>query len=209
MPFKNDRLLLIFTRNPELGRVKTRLAADMGKEAALDIYLALLEHTASISAKINAEKIVYYSEGIQKEDLWTESVFRKNLQQGQNLGERMENAFRAGFEEGFGKVLIIGSDLYDLSEEDLEKAFLALDTSDYVLGPAQDGGYYCFGMTKMTSQVFKNKTWSTKSVLAETLKDLKNETVTLLQEKNDIDTAEDLQEFPELQRISNEKNKKL
>ena len=207
MSIENDRLLLIFTRNPQLGKVKTRLAADVGEQVALEIYLALLEHTAAVAAGINAEKWVFYSEAIQNGDLWEDSIFRKKLQQGQNLGERMENAFRRGFEEGFRKILIIGSDLYDLSEKDLEKAFLTLESSNFVLGPAQDGGYYCFGMRKMASEVFRNKSWSTKSVLAETLKDLENEKVTLLEEKNDIDTAEDLKGFPELQRIANKKNK--
>lgn len=191
-------LLLIFTRNPELGKVKTRLAVGIGDDAALKIYKHLLQHTAKITQNLQVEKWVFYSEEIPEEDIWNDEIFSRKLQQGKDLGERMENAFRSGFEEGFSRIIIIGSDLYDLSEEDLKKAFLALQDSEVVIGPATDGGYYLLGMKSLTSQVFKNKTWGGNTVLEATLEDLKNYQLTKLEARNDIDRLEDLEQHPHL-----------
>ena len=200
MPQKKD-LLLIFTRNPQLGKVKKRLAADIGDASALKLYKFLLKHTFEVVKELPVEKCMYYSESIPPEDLWDKEDFQKKLQQGRGLGERMENAFFEAFSEGYEKVVIIGSDLFDLQEEDLKKAFLAMDTTNYVLGPASDGGYYLFGMKSLNSQVFRNKSWGTGSVLQDTLEDLKNEKLTMLEVRNDIDYLSDLEAYPELQQI--------
>ena len=194
-------LLLILTRNPELGKVKKRLASGIGNSAALKVYEYLLRHTVEVTEKLKAEKWVFYSEEIPDEDIWPKETFRKKLQQGNGLGERMESAFSEAFQNGFLKVLIIGSDLYDIKEEDLKMAFLALDDHDYVLGPAQDGGYYLLGMKKETPQLFSNKDWSTEKVFEQTLEDLKFEKVKLLPVRNDIDTFEDMRPHAELMRI--------
>lgn len=194
-------LLIIFTRNPEFGKVKTRLAAGIGEEAALRLYQILLQHTFEVTKDLNCNKAVYYSEAIPENDLWERGNFQKKHQQGKDLGQRMENAFKNAFSEGYSKAVIIGSDLYDLQEEDLKKAFLALDKNDVVIGPAQDGGYYLLGMKKLNSAVFQNKKWSTSEVLKETLEDLKNEKVCLLEIRNDIDTLEDLKQHKELEEL--------
>ena len=170
-------LLIIFTRNPELGKVKTRLAKDIGDEAALALYQFLLEHTVSVTAPLKMDKQVFYSEEIQENDIWDSDIFNKKLQIGQDLGEKMENAFREAFSENYKSVMIIGSDLYDIKIEDLENAFFQLKTHDEVIGPAKDGGYYLLGMKSLNSSVFKNKKWSTNTVFKETLKDLKNKKV--------------------------------
>ncbi len=93
-------LLLIFTRNPEAGKVKKRLAASIGEVAALKIYNHLLRHTAEITRNLPMEKWVCYSEEIPEKDIWEKEVFSKKLQQGKDLGERMDNAFRSGFLAG-------------------------------------------------------------------------------------------------------------
>ena len=198
---------MVFTRNPELGKVKTRLAADIGDEAALRIYRFLLQHTFQITKQLNCDKAVYYSEGIPENDIWKEGDFQKKLQQGKDLGQRMQNAFENAFSEGYSHVLIIGSDLYDLEEKDLKKAFLALDKNDVVIGPAEDGGYYLLGMKKLKSTVFQKKKWSTSEVLKETLEDLKNEQVSLLEQRNDIDTIEDLRQHKALEELIKNKKK--
>ena len=197
----SGELLLIFTRNPELGKVKKRLAAGIGDMAALKIYKHLLQHTVEITKNLQVEKWVYYSDEIPEKDIWEKKSFSKKLQQGKDLGERMENAFRSGFDAGFSSIIIIGSDLYDLSEEDLKKAFLALKNSEAVIGPATDGGYYLLGMKSLTSQVFKNKTWGGNLVLEATLKDLKGYKITQLEARNDIDRLEDMRPHRELMRI--------
>lgn len=198
-------LLLIFTRNPEFGKVKKRLAAGIGDEAALKIYNHLLQHTCEISKNLQVEKWVFYSEEIPQQDIFIEGNFRKKLQQGRDLGERMKDAFNRGFEADFSNIIIIGSDIYDLTEEDLKMAFLALDDNDYVMGPAQDGGYYLLGMRKETPRLFSNKEWSTANVFKQTLEDLKQEKLKLLPVRNDIDTFEDMKPHADLMKVIDKK----
>lgn len=191
---------MIFTRNPELGKVKKRLALDIGDKEALDLYNFLLKHTFQVTRDLPVDKVVYYSEAIQTGDIWDEANFDKAVQRGNGLGERMKNAFIEGFQKGYRNIVIIGSDLYDLQKEDLEKAYLELEQHDYVLGPAQDGGYYLIGKKSLNSTLFENKSWGSDTVLQETLKDLTKEHIILLEERNDIDTLEDLEAHPELQQ---------
>ena len=197
----SKKALIIFARNPELGKCKTRLAKTIGDEAALDVYKFLLNHTADISKQVDADKYVFYSENIQKNDLWDDVIFRKKLQKGNDLGERMLNAFNELFQMGYEKVAIIGSDLLELDAETINLAFSQLDHFDYVIGPAQDGGYYLLGMKHLYLKLFENKAWSTSTVLTDTLNDIKNSKVHLLKELNDIDTFEDLKKHGQLKKF--------
>nr|WP_298997187.1 TIGR04282 family arsenosugar biosynthesis glycosyltransferase [uncultured Allomuricauda sp.] len=199
MSTEETNLLLIFTRNPELGKCKTRLAAKTGDRAALDIYKFLLNHTVSFTHRLSVSKSVYYSEEIWENDIWDNSIYQKRLQTGKDLGKRMEQAFAHGFDSGFKKIIIIGSDMYNLSKADLEDAFSSLDKHDFVIGPAQDGGYYLLGMTLPNSKVFQNKNWGTETVLEDTLKDLEKENFFLLPEKNDVDHYEDIKDVQAFQ----------
>ncbi|SFN38772.1 hypothetical protein SAMN04487989_10198 [Bizionia echini] len=192
--------LIIFTRNPELGKCKTRLAKTIGNESALEIYKHLLKHTAETAKNVSVDRYVFYSEAIQKEDIWNSDFFKKKLQEGSDLGGRMENAFSELFQLGYEKVLIIGSDLLDLNAEIISEGFQKLNKNDYVLGPAEDGGYYLFGMKQLHPKVFKNKAWGTESVCKDTLDDLQNEDVHLLEILNDIDTFEDIQGIESLKK---------
>lgn len=198
---KSKSALIIFTRNPELGKCKTRLAKSVGNEAALDIYKYLLKHTATISQNVNVDKFVFYSEEIKKEDLWNNAVFKKKLQQGIDLGQRMEHAFKQLFQSQYKKIIIIGSDLLDLKPADIETAFQILNKNDFVIGPAKDGGYYLLGMKRLQSKLFKNKKWGKSTVLNDTLKDIQNSTFVLLKELNDIDTFEDLKPYQQLKKF--------
>lgn len=197
----SKKALIIFTRNPELGQCKTRLAKTIGNEAALKIYTYLLKHTAQVSETVKADKYVFYSESINKNDLWNTDVFRKKLQYGTDLGTRMENAFTELFRLGYEKVMIIGSDLLDLNQQHIENAFETMNHHDMVIGPSKDGGYYLLGMKKIHENIFKNKTWGTETVLKETLNDLHNIDVELLEELNDIDTFEDMKHYKQLEQF--------
>lgn len=194
----HKNLLLIFTRNPELGKAKTRLAKTVGDETALEIYKFLLNRTRDISSKVNADKAVYYSVKIRENDIWDASIYQKHQQFGEDLGIRMQNAFKNGFDAGYQKVMIIGSDLYDLSSKNIEKAFAELDENDLVIGPAEDGGYYLLGMNSLQEKIFENKNWGTESVRKDTLADLNDKKVKLLAFKNDIDVYEDIIAIPEI-----------
>ena len=195
MKKNTGNLLLIFTRNPELGKCKTRLAATTGNQIALDIYEFLLEHTTKITSGLDIEKYVYYSEEIWEDDIWDSKIYSKKLQEGIDLGERMKNAFIDGFDSGFQKIIIIGSDMYDLSEEDLKSAFLKLDHHDFVIGPATDGGYYLLGMKSYKENLFSDKAWGTGNVLKHTLENLAQENYALLEERNDVDLYEDIKDI--------------
>lgn len=188
-------LLLILTRNPELGKCKTRLAAKVGDRAALDIYKFLLDKTVSFTKGLKVEKWVYYSEEIWKDDIWDNNVYQKKLQVGSDLGIRMMNAFKEGFQAGFEHIIIIGSDMYHLNQSDLEEAFSKFKNHNFVVGPAEDGGFYLLGMKSLKKELFQNKEWGTNTVLADTLSDIKDEKVALLEEKNDVDHYEDIKDI--------------
>ena len=113
----------------------------------------------------------------------------------------MQNAFAKAFENNYDKVVIVGSDLYDLRPSHIEEAFECLDQNDAVIGPAEDGGYYLLGLKELNAQVFLNKSWGISSVLAATLCDLEHKSVYLLEKLNDIDTFEDLKNNSELKQL--------
>ena len=190
MAHKN--LIITFTRNPELGKVKTRLAKTIGNTSALAIYKKLLEHTESVLHDLDCDKAVYYSVKIRENDIWDSTTYQKHQQFGDDLGVRMQNAFENGFNKCYQKIVIVGSDLHDLQPKHINQAFEALDKNDVVIGPAEDGGYYLLGMKKMHQTVFENKEWGTETVFEDTIKNLKNESVFLLEHLNDIDTYDDI-----------------
>jgi rSAM/selenodomain-associated transferase 1 len=192
-------LLLVFTRNPELGKVKTRLAKTVGNATALKIYIFLLKRTRDIAVKVAADKAVYYSVKIRENDIWDASIFQKHQQVGEDLGIRMLHAFKNGFKAGYKKVIIIGSDLYDLTSETIENAIIALENNEVVIGPAEDGGYYLLGMNSLEEKIFKNKDWGTETVRKDTLEDLKDKKVFLLGELNDVDVFKDIEHHPAFQ----------
>lgn len=199
----SKNLLIIFTKNPELGKCKTRLAKSIGDTAALEVYKKLLQHTAKVTQDLSADKVVFYNiEPIDQDD-FSSTYFSKKTQRGDDLGEKMSNAFQEGFQNNYEKVVIIGSDLYDLQTRDIDEAFLQLTHNDYVIGPAKDGGYYLLGMKKFTPEVFQEINWSTATVLKETLHILKNKKVALLTQKNDIDTIDDIKNIEVFQQYIN------
>ncbi|MCW2118789.1 TIGR04282 family arsenosugar biosynthesis glycosyltransferase [Flavobacterium sp. 7A] len=185
--------LLIFTRNPTLGKVKTRLAKSIGDEKALEVYKDLLQHTMLQTQYLDCDKYVFYDSQIIEDDIWDNEIYNKKLQADGDLGQRMKAAFETLFALGHEKCIIVGSDLFDLQTIDIKHAFHAMDYNEIAIGPAQDGGYYLLGLQKIFPSIFKNKQWGTSSVLADTLNDLPLHHVYLLKTLNDIDTIEDLE----------------
>lgn len=194
----SNSLIMVFVRNPKLGRVKTRLAKTIGDQAALEIYEILSKHTAKIISEIDSDKLIFYSEKIQDNDIWTVINCKKQIQTKGDLGQKMLDAFQYGFSLGYKKIIIIGSDLYSLRPKHIESAFEQLENYDVVIGPALDGGYYLLGLNSVIPEIFKQKQWSTSSILKDTLSDLKKFNVNLLEPLNDIDTYEDLKKEPQL-----------
>jgi rSAM/selenodomain-associated transferase 1 len=190
----SKQLLIIFYRNPHLGKVKTRLAAELGDAKALAIYLYLASHTRTITETLSADKVVFYSDHIDTEDSWTNTIYMKQLQVGTDLGDKMYNAFQYGFDRGYNSICIIGTDCFELTPSIISNAFEALTFSDAVIGPAKDGGYYLLGMNSLHEQFFRNKSWSTNSVFKDTVRDFNAATIKFyeLPELSDIDKASDL-----------------
>jgi uncharacterized protein len=192
MSYKNA--LIIFIKNPALGKVKTRLAKTVGDEKALDIYLELSRITRDNAGILkNIQPYVFYSDFIDKNDDWSNEIFKKRVQSGENLGNRMSNSFH----EILGQhqhVCIIGSDCPTLSVDILNQSFEMLQNHDFVVGPSTDGGYYLLGISsKKYEFLFKNMEWSTENVLSETLHRIaqNDKTAALLPALTDVDEEKD------------------
>ena len=197
------KAIIIFVRNPELGKVKTRLAKELGEEKTLEVYNGLLQHTHDVATKVDCNKFVYYADSINENDLWENDLFQKRLQAGEILGDRMMLAFMELFQLEYSKLLIIGSDCPELTNFIIDDAFEMLDINDVVVGPSLDGGYYLLGLKKLIPELFANKQWSTHTVLADTIKDMVRlqKTCFFLPELSDIDTLDDLQKYQQMQKI--------
>ena len=187
--------LLIFFKNPILGKVKSRIAKTEGEKAALRIYLDLLKKCRQEALKVNAERHLFYADYIPEMDDWSLADFHKFLQiPTGSLGDKMKQAFSISLKNQLVKTVIIGSDCYDLSAEIIESAFLSLDKNDVVIGPANDGGYYLLGMKRFHPALFEGIDWSTERVLSQTIEKAKRENLdfALLEELIDLDTIEDV-----------------
>ncbi|MBI4684202.1 MAG: TIGR04282 family arsenosugar biosynthesis glycosyltransferase [Nitrospirae bacterium] len=164
----NRSALGIFFRIPEYGKVKTRLAKEIGKHAALNEYKLMLCSTVYGFFKLNNIDFYGFYEGtIPKPDFL--KILTCLPQKGSNLGDRMLNAFEWLFRKGYKKTVITGSDIPDLPLDFLREAFKQLDFSDLTIGPSEDGGYYLIGMKKPVNTIFENITWGSDSVLDETV----------------------------------------
>jgi rSAM/selenodomain-associated transferase 1 len=186
--------LIIFVRHPELGKVKTRLAKVIGDEQALAVYNLLLSHTRQISIPLNCRKFIYYADQVIEHDIWTFPGYTKRQQFGEELGARMSNAFKELFEQGFKRVMIIGSDCYQLQTRLLEQAIDALNDNDVVIGPTFDGGYYLLGSNQYIPELFTEKDWSTDQVATQTISTISQLKMnhSLLEKLHDVDEAADL-----------------
>jgi len=186
--------VLIFAKNLIHGEVKTRLAETIGDDRAFKVYKELLQHTNDITKNIDAAKIVFYSNNIDEKDIWAHETYKKQMQKGNDLGERMLNAFEYAFKNGYEEVVIIGTDCFELTSSIINDAFSFLKDHEIVIGPAEDGGYYLLGMKKLYPELFQNIYWSTENVLLQTIAVCCKGSLTyhLLQQLSDVDEEKDL-----------------
>ncbi|MFT5761683.1 MAG: rSAM/selenodomain-associated transferase 1 [Polaribacter sp.] len=199
-------LLIVFVKNFILGKVKTRLAKTIGDVGAFKIYSELVDITEKASQKVNVDRHIYVSDVIISSK-WKDD--KKFVQEGKDLGIKMQHAFQNGFKEGYENIILIGSDLPNISKEIIEFGFDSLQNNDVVFGPAEDGGYYLIGLSKVNDSIFENKPWSQSELLTVTLDQLKEQqqSVGFIETLNDIDTFEDLiasdfyKKNPKIQKI--------
>lgn len=199
-------LLILFVRKPELGKVKTRLAKSIGPEKALEVYRALLHHTRLITRPLQVDKVVFFADAPANHSFWEQAGYGQEVQLAGDLGQRMAGAFRFGFDKGYQNIGIIGSDCYELTTEILEQGFALLQNHDLVAGPAADGGYYFLGLKRFVPELFADKTWSSPSVLEQTLADAHSLALSyaLLPVLTDVDEVQDLATMPDFAGIAGE-----
>lgn len=187
--------IIIFIKNPELGKVKTRLAKGVGDHKALEIYKKLLAFTKQVALSIDAQRFLFYSKEIA-DDNWSQEDFQKETQSNGDLGDRMKTAFSISLKKA-DHVLIIGSDCPQLSADIVNQAFEQLLHNDLVIGPTLDGGYYLLGMNKCHDFLFDQMEWSVSSVFSETISRAHEHGLTTfeLATLSDIDHKEDWDKY--------------
>ena len=199
--------LLVFAREPVLGRVKTRLAAGISPEAALAVYRELLALTATAVTVAQVPATVWLAEAptapadpARPRPEWPGLPWRVQPA-AESLGDRMAHAFAEAFAAGATRVVIIGTDCPDLSAGLLRRAFDQLTDHDLVVGPADDGGYYLLGLRAPQPALFANKEWSSATVLLHTLADAARLGLRVFQLPmlHDVDSAVDLARWREAQ----------
>ncbi len=186
------KTIIIFQKNPELGKVKTRLAATVGDEKALKIYTILVNHTHTEVQKSEADKFLFFSNYIDDDAKWNHCNL--HVQEGNDLGLRMFNAINKVISLGAESIVVIGTDCFELTAEHVKDAFLALESNDYCIGPALDGGYYLIGTNRADKEVFLNKEWSTAAVFDEAKVNIEaiGKSLGVLETLPDVDYEEDL-----------------
>lgn len=196
--------LAIFAKAPIAGQVKTRLCPPLTIEQAAKLYECFLADTVARACSL-AEVHVFLA--ITPAD--TVPLFRALLpfpvrylpQRGAILGEREANVFADLLDDGFSRVVIIGSDIPTMPKSHLQDAFALLEepSVDVVLGSSRDGGYYLLGSRALHSELFENITWSTSIVFEETLRQARRAGLRVAQVPlwYDVDSAEELQQLAE------------
>lgn len=194
------RAAVVFAREPEVGKVKTRLAQSIGASKACEAYRLMLVYTLEILQSSDAPVIVYLTPE-SKTDFLREKSFPKGFhvrkQVEADLGEKMHSMFDDMFAEGHDQVVLVGSDCPALSVGHIQRAFTNLNKYDCVFGPAVDGGYYLVGQSACSRNVFEGISWSTETVMQETRELLARQGWSYgeLDKLSDVDYIEDLRLF--------------
>jgi hypothetical protein len=191
--------LMVFLKEPVSGKVKTRLAESIGPDQACKAYLQMVDVLLNRLKSFPDIHLLITDTGSGFDlSKWKLNPQWKTCAQSEgDLGFRMSSAFRDSFDQGYDKVLLIGSDCPEVGKSDLEMAFNKLEESDLVLGPSRDGGYWLIGMNALHQTVFKGISWSTEIVLQQTLKQAEKERLScsLLRTLTDIDTVLEWREY--------------
>lgn len=193
--------LIIFTRYPQAGQVKTRLIPALGAEGATKLHQRMAEHTLAQARALRQTRAlsieVWFtgSSTLTQMQEWLGTDVDYYAQPEGDLGDRMTFAFQSAFAKGYTAAIIVGTDCPDLSTALIEQSFSALAQNELVLGPAIDGGYYLIGLRRLVPELFAGIAWSTAEVLAQTFaiaQQLKL-TALLLPYLTDIDVPKDLE----------------
>ncbi len=195
----------MFARLPELGKVKTRLAATVGDERTLEVYeemLAELLRSIGASTADTEIEILWAPTPIANGERLRQAFGDRPLamQTGATLGDRLAMAFSERFFfQATRKIVAIGVDDPRLPRELIDHAFGLLDSCEWVVGPASDGGYYLIGCRApaFDASIFRDIEWGSERVFAQTIRKIRDwgVCVAMLPQRSDIDTAEDLERY--------------
>jgi uncharacterized protein len=198
MEIGKKKALLVFQKNAILGKVKTRLAESVGEEKAFDIYKKLVSVTYTEVARLKGIDVIpFFSDYPEPLPIPLHNSPSRQIQSGQDLGQRMSNAFAWAFSKGYDRVGIIGTDCPELKHDIIRDGIEQLENFDFCIGPAYDGGYYFLAMRDFHPWIFENIAWSSPTVLDETLALAKGreKSFSLLEILRDIDTEDDYLAF--------------
>ena len=183
-------------KNPIPGKVKTRLSAHIGIDRAAEVYRRLLKISKEALQGTKVDIWISFDSHIEENNLWVDTDYNLIVQSRGDLGKKMDYDFRRAFSNGYSRVCLLGSDIYDISSQIINSAFDKLISNDSVIGPSYDGGYYLIGFNKnaFLRSFFEGIEWSTEQVYSSTIskfqiKNISTDTLPLL---HDIDTIEDL-----------------
>lgn len=193
--------LIIFTRYPQPGKVKTRLIPALGAAGAAALHQRMVEHTLAQARALRQTRAlsieVWFtsSSTLAQMQEWLGTDVDYCVQPEGDLGDRMVSAFKSVFSKGYTSALIVGTDCPDLNTTLLAQGFSALAQHELVLGPAIDGGYYLMGLRRLVPELFVDIAWSTGEVLEKTLAIAQQLKLTpfLLHHLTDIDVPQDLE----------------
>ena len=194
-----DNVLIIFVKYPQPGFVKTRLAKEIGKKNASELYRLFVETLLARIKDKNFTRVIFYSPISKRNEIkrWLGDNLALSPQKGRGLGERLSYAFRLTFKNGAKRVVVIGTDSPALNKKLILDAFKKLKETQCVLGPAFDGGYYLVGLASFHEEIFQHIYWSSDNVFKQTLKTIKKSRISfsLLDKQLDIDNKDDLHTF--------------
>lgn len=147
--------LLIFTRYPEAGYVKTRFIPALGADGACNLLRRMAEHTIKQLSFLAREiEICFTGRGEREMQEWQGETLTYSPQGEGDLGKRLHRAFARTFSQGEDKAAVVGTDCPELTASLVQKAFQSLEGSDLVLGPAADGDYYLLGLNRLYKYLF-------------------------------------------------------
>ena len=212
VPTESRACLIVFAKTPVRGKVKTRMRPFLSEEDCLRLHCLLLRlwmgrlRDWDLGQMHKALFLTPLGAGRHDPDLVLDAPpgVIVETQQGSDLGDRLSHAFNHKWNEGFRKIVFIGTDSPALRREDLHAAFKGLDESEVVLGPATDGGYYLIGFSARLPVLFSRISWGTPQVFRETVQRLELNAIRwqCLRESFDLDTFEDLVRFHRLSKES-------
>ena len=192
-----QRMLLVVAKRPVAGQTKTRLCPPLTGEAAAALYACFLHDTLDVMRQVPdvGRGIVYLPEAAGDYFSALAPDMQLSLQQGTDLGERLDHLLTAALEAGACQAVVMDSDSPTLPADYLVQAFDALSgPNDVVLGPCEDGGYYLIGLKRPRPRLLRDVQMSTPYVVRDTLAlaeqlDLQ---VALLPSWYDVDTVAEL-----------------